>query len=385
MTRALGVLLALAALLSGVPAMAATSCDTTNLFSYNFNSSSAAQLGYGNTYSYTASSGGGATRSFNVNLTQNGLSSAVLSNGVTLPRIDTNPLSTPSGGKELTVGGTFGGRTQAITGTSRVILVTFSFTTPIRELAFTVHDIDYTNNQYRDWLYITGSNGANTYSDPTLALQTTTSVRVGPGGSPALAANEAIGTASSDNASTTGNIDVLFKEPVTSVTLRYGNYPFSSGESATGQQFMGISKLSFCPLPSLAVTKTSAPYDTTGTTRFAIPGADVAYTLTVTNSGGSTVDLSSLVLTDILPANVTFYNGDFNSSSPGMGPFELTAGSSAVSLSGAGESYSSNGGASYGYTPAAGYDANVDAVRLVPSGTMAANSSFTIRFRARVN
>ena len=38
------------------------------------------------------------------------------------------------------------------------------------------------------------------------------------------------------------------------------------------------------------------------------------------------------MLTDILPANVTFYNGDYNAASPGMGPFELTAGTSGVTL-----------------------------------------------------
>jgi uncharacterized repeat protein (TIGR01451 family) len=140
-------------------------------------------------------------------------------------------------------------------------------------------------------------------------------------------------------------------------------------------------------MPSLAVAKTSAPYITTAGSpdRFNAPGSDVAYTLTVTNSGGSPVDLSSLVLTDVLPANVTFYNGDYNPASPGMGPFELTAGSSGITLPAGGRAYSNNNGSTYVYTPAAGYDANVDAVRLTPTGSMAANSSFTIRFRARIN
>ena len=169
--------------------------------------------------------------------------------------------------------------------------------------------------------------------------------------------------------------------------MRYGNYPYQSGESTTGQQAMGISRLSFCPMPAVTVAKTSAPYITTAGSpdRFNAPGSDVAYTLTVTNSGGSPVDASSLVLTDVLPANLTFYNGDYNASSPGMGPFELTAGTSGVTLPAAGRAYSNNNGSTYAYTPAAGYDAAVDAVRLTPTGTMAANSSFTIRFRARVN
>ena len=375
--------IALVALLHAGAGVAATSCDNTNLYSFNFNSVATTQLAYGNSYSYSATNGAAATRTFSVSLTQNGLSSTAIG-AVNLPRIDTNPLQTSSGGRELTIGGTLSDRTPAITGASRVMTVTFSFSTPVRELSVSVDDIDYTKNQYRDWLYIAGSDGTNTYSDPVLTLSNPTSAQIGPGGPFGLAANEAVGTAASNNNDDTGNLDILFDEPVTSVVLRYGNYPLGKGEKTTGQQAMGISKLSFCPVPSLSVTKTSAPLDTSGSTRFAIPGADMVYSLTVTNSGGSTVDLNSLVLTDVLPATMTFYNGDFDSTSPGMGPFQLTAGSSSVTLPASGRSYSNNGGASYTYTPAAGYDANVNAIRLTPSGTMAANSSFTIRFRAKV-
>lgn len=363
--------------------VAATTCDNTNLYSFNFNSVATTQLAYGSSYSYSAINGAAANRTFRVDLTQSGLSSTAVG-GVNLPRIDTNPLQTSSGGRELTIGGTLSDRTPAITGATRVMTVTFSFATPVRELSVSVHDIDYTKNQYRDWLYITGSDGTNTFSDPVLTLSNPTSAQVGPGGSFGLAANEAVGISASGNNADTGNIDILFNEPVTSVTLRYGNYPYGNGEKTTGQQAMGISKLSFCPVPALSVTKTSAPLDTSGPTRFAVPGADMVYTLTVTNSGGSTVDLNSLILTDVLPANMTFYNGDYDSASPGMGPFQLTAGSSNVTLPTSGRSFSNNGGISYSYTPAAGYDANVNALRLTPSGTMGANSSFTIRFRAKV-
>lgn len=389
------LLLLLAGLGLVSPVQAAVSCDNANLFSYSFNNAATGRLNYGGSTTYTATSGSGATRNFTVDLAQNGVSSATLSNGVVLPRIDTNPLSTPTGGKQLIVGGTFGGRTTAITGTTRVILTTITFPVPVRELSFTIHDIDFTSNQYRDWFMVTGSSGAVTYTSalstpwgnnnsgtPTMAGS---SVRFGPGGTPALAANEAVGTAASANNTTTGNIDVVFQQPVTSVTLRYGNYPFSTGENTTGQQFMGISALSFCPLPVLSVSKSSATLATSGAERFNVPGADVVYSLTVTNTGGSIVDLGSLVLTDVLPPNVTFFNGDFNPATPGMGPFELVTGSSTVSLPLSGRAYSNDNGASYAYTPAPGYDAQVDALRLIPAGSMAANSTFTIRFRARIN
>ena len=149
-----------------------------------------------------------------------------------------------------------------------------------------------------------------------------------------LTSNEAVGiSGSADQNVTTGDIVMSFPQPVTSVTISYGNFPLQSGESNTGQQRFGISQVRFCPMPAIAIAKTSAPYITTAGSpdRFNAPGSDVAYTLTVTNSGGSPVDLSTLVLTDILPANVTFYNGDYNAAR-GHGPFELTAGSSGVTL-----------------------------------------------------
>lgn len=389
------LLLLLAGLGLVSPAQGAVSCDNANLFSYSFNSAATGQLSYGGTTSYTATSGSGTTRTFSVSLSQNGLSSATLSNGVGLPRIDTNPLATPTGGKQLIVGGTFGNRTTSITGTTRVILTTITFPVPVRELSFTVHDLDFASNQFRDWFMVSGSNGVATY---TPALSTPwgnnnsgtptaagSSVRLGPGGSPTLAANEVVGTAASANNATTGNVDVMFQQPVTSVTLRYGNYPLSTGENTTGQQFMGISALSFCPMPVLSVSKSSAPLAATGAERFNVPGADVVYSLTVTNAGGSSVDLGGVVLTDVLPPNVTFFNGDFNPAMSGMGPFELVAGASNVSLSSSGRAYSNNNGASYAYSPTSGYDAQIDAMRLVPAGSMAANSTFTIRFRARIN
>jgi len=56
-----------------------------------------------------------------------------------------------------------------------------------------------------------------------------------------------------------------------------------------------------------------------------------------------------------------------------------------VTLTAANVTYSNNGGTTYTYVPAAGYDPAVNRLRFAPGGTMAANSSFTIKFRARIN
>jgi uncharacterized repeat protein (TIGR01451 family) len=393
--RALSILASLALLLAGVPARAG--CDSNNTYSFAFSSVANASLNYANTYTYTATNPLGATRSFTVGFVTNGLSSIQV-NGQNMPQIS-NDLSTSTGGKTLQIGGVFSGRTASITGATHTVRATLTFPVPVRDIIVNVHDVDYTNNQFRDWLHVSGSDGISTFvpalsapagnSNSGTRTAAASSVTFGSFGAPYnITSNEGVGTSDSDNAgATTGDIVISFPQPVTTVTLRYGNFPLQSGENATGQQFFGISQVRFCPMPAIAVAKTSAPYVTTAGSpdRFNAPGSDVAYTLTVTNSGGSPVDLGSLVLTDVLPTNMTFYNGDYDPAVPGMGPFQLVAGSSTVTLPAAGRAYSNNNGSTYAYSPAAGYDANVDAIRLTPSGTMAANSSFTIRFRARIN
>lgn len=171
---------------------------------------------------------------------------------------------------------------------------------------------------------------------------------------------------------------------MTSVTLRYGNYPGQTGETVTGEQWLSRHDISFCPMPSVSISKTSVPYATTGVDRFRAPGSDVAYALTVTNTGGSPADLASLVLFDTLPANVTFYNGDYDAAAPGMGPFQLAAGTSGVTLPAGSVPYSLDG-TTYTTTGAAGYAPLVRYIRLAPAGSLAANSSVTVRFRARIN
>ena len=373
---------------------AAGACDANNLYSFNFSSQPVTQLAYGSNYNYTAGNPLGATRSFNIAFAQNNLTSTQVSSQ-TMPRIDSTPVAPSTGVRALNIGGVLSNRTTTINSNTRTMRATFTFAVPIRDFAITLLDFDYTNDQFRDWLYISGSDGTNTYS-PAMsgpygnnnngtATATNSSVQFGQL-TGTLTVREARGNGSADNVGDdAGNINVSFAQPVTSAILYYGNYPYQSGENSTGQQAVAISTVTFCPMPAIAVTKTSAPYATSGTDRFAAPGSDVAYSLTVTNTGGSPVDAGTIVLADVLPANTTFYNGDFNASAPGMGPFEVTAGTSGVSLTAAGRAYSNNGGSTYVYNPASGYDAAVNAIRLTPSGSMAANSTFTIRFRVRVN
>jgi uncharacterized repeat protein (TIGR01451 family) len=369
---------------------AAASCSAANIYNFSFSNQPSATLNYTGSYTYTATTSGGASQNFTASFSTNGLSSTQVG-GAQMPAIS-NLLTTSTGGKTLMIGGTFSSRTASITSATRVILTTFTFATPIRDLSIAVHDIDYAADQYRDWLMVTGSDGSTTYT-PVMTTPFGTSntsggtagssaLTLGPTGAPYnLTSAQAVGTGASANTNDdSGDIDISFAQPVTSVTLRYGNYPLSKGEKTTGQQAFGISAVSFCPMPNISMTKTSAPLGTSGTARFDAPGSDVIYTIIVTNNGGSPVDAASLVLTDVLPSQASFYNGAF---SPGVVPFLLTAGTSGVTLAAANVTYSSNG-TTYVYTPAAGYDANVKAVKFAPQGTMAANSSFTIQYRVQI-
>lgn len=377
------------------PAQAA--CSASNTYNYSFNWGSNTSLSYATTYNYTATNTLGATRAFTLSFATNGLSSTQV-NSVQMPAVN-NMLSGASGGRTLVIGGTFSSRTADVATNTRVIRTIFTFATPIRDMTIRVHDIDQATGQYRDWLMVQGSNGASIYvpglatpagnnngaSGPrtaagsTLALGPYTATGIN------IPNTQGVGLSTSANTGTDdGDILITFPQPVTTVTLRYANHPLIGSESGTGQQAYGISALSFCPMPSVAMTKTSAPWATTGPDRFNAPASDVVYTLTVTNSGGSPVDLAGLTLIDRLPAAATFYNGDFDPSAPGTDPFLLTAGTSGVTLTTANVAYSNNNGASYAYAPAAGYDPAVNRIRFAPGGTMAANSSFSIRFRARI-
>ena len=376
------------------PALAV--CPTSNQFKFLFNSQPATTLSYGSSYTYAATNGLGQSQSLTLSLSQNGLSNTAV-NSIQLPAIGTL-INDDNASRFLVIGGIFAARTPAITGGADVVVTTMTFAAPVRDVTFAIADIDFTNNQFRDWLIGIGRNGAATYT-PTIVTpwgqannggtltNASSSLTLGPTSTPyAVGAAEAVGTGNSNNNSNTGNITLSFPQPITSIEFRYGNYPLQSGETATGQQAIGFSGVSYCPMPSLTVTKTSAPYVTASTDplRFNVPGADVIYTLTVTNANTSPVDMSTMVLTDALPAGVSFYNGDIDDAGPLTTNYAFDAGTSGLSFSASGLTYSNNGGTSYAYTPAAGYDAAVTALRFAPVGSMPADSSFTLRFRAQI-
>ena len=152
--------------------------------------------------------------------------------------------------------------------------------------------------------------------------------------------------------------------------------------------------LPICRIPpgKLEASKTVAPWNPDGTTPYALPGNEVVYTFTIGNVGYQPVTNGSLELTDALPAEVEFYNGEFDpSSAPVSGPVEFadTSGTTGLSCCAGGVevAYASSPGAlapPYTYTPSAGHDPDVSHIRVTPSGEMAPQTEFTLKFRARI-
>ena len=127
-----------------------------------------------------------------------------------------------------------------------------------------------------------------------------------------------------------------------------------------------------------------------------IPGAQVLYTISVTNTGAGTVNPDVMTITDAISSNLEIYFGAAGS------PLTFTDGivSSTVSytftsLSNSADDieFSNNGGNSFIYTPnpnSEGYDAAVTNIRINPKGRMAAWSgtgpypSFSLGLKARI-
>ncbi len=395
------LLVALGALCAG-PGSAA--CPAANQFNYSFATATPGTLSYASTYSYTATSASLGSENFSVSWpVVNGTASTVVA-GLQMPRIDTliND-GNPTTATNLVVGMVLSGRTTDITSGTRVIVTRFTFPIAIRDFTLQLNDIDFASNAFRDWIHISGSNGASVYT-PSITTPfgnnngatgprtaTGSTINLGPATTPfSMTDREAIGNAAASNTDDLGTLTAIFAQPVTQVEVRYGNNPVSPGGTSTNQQAFGVQRVSWCRMPTITMTKTSAPWSdpVNGTTNPKhVPGSDAIYTLTVTNSNASNLDTTDLpALTDLLPPNVTFYNGDMDDGGPLTANYEFLPGTSGLSLAPSGVTYSSSGGAPYSFTPSGGYDANVRGLRFAPTGaSFAANSSFQIRFRVRIN
>ena len=128
-----------------------------------------------------------------------------------------------------------------------------------------------------------------------------------------------------------------------------------------------------------------------GSNARSIPSAIMEYTIEVENRGSASPDSNTLTVTDTIPPELALC---VTSACYAGGPIVLDTSASPVTpgVSLLSVEYSNNGGASFDYLPApdtAGFDGNVDAVRVTLGGTFASvatggSPSFVLRLATRI-
>jgi uncharacterized repeat protein (TIGR01451 family) len=388
---------------AATPAFAQTTCSASEYFTLDWNTQTQGYQGTGS-QNYTATDGGARTETVTVSYNSDIAAFQPIAFGGTIGTLTTPYIGVINTGglaateSTLTLGTIFSAFQTNIDNTTGSIGIRFTFSKPLREMRFAMFDIDYNASQFRDWIKVTGTSptagtitplisspygGRNNQTLPGQTSPSTTFIGPYTATVPNFSGSEVVGnTGGSTETQNLGNLTISFAQPVNQVDIRYANGPSAYMSGIPGQQAISIHDISFCTMPSIQMTKTSAPVATTGDNRFNIPGADVDYTITITNSGGSPVDINTTVISDLLPADVTFFNGDIDTGTAGVQNFVFTPNGSGLTLGAGNITYFNAGNGSI--TPSAGYDSTVRTVRWSPQGTMAANSSATIRFRTQI-
>ncbi|MBI4844135.1 MAG: DUF11 domain-containing protein, partial [Nitrospirae bacterium] len=151
-------------------------------------------------------------------------------------------------------------------------------------------------------------------------------------------------------------------------------------------------------MPDIVVMKTSQtesdPVNGASADAKAIPGADIIYTIQVTNTGAGAVDSNTIFITDTIPLNTKLYV-DAWVPPPGAacGPLGFVQGTSTLTCASGNVTFADDarpGPYTYDYTPvsAGGYDANVTSIQINPQGILPAagggNPYFQFKFRVRI-
>jgi len=173
------------------------------------------------------------------------------------------------------------------------------------------------------------------------------------------------------------------------------NTPFSQAN------FYNVDELSFTVNTALlthlkTVAVTSDPYNG-GTNPKYIPGAEVLYTLNVTNSGPGSVSSNTLVIVDPIPANTELFTGNLSGGAPfvfinGAPSSGLTCNFTALNNFADCVDFSAFiSGSDWSYVPNGGFDSNVKRIRFSPAGSMSGDAvagspspNFNLQFRVRV-
>ena len=146
------------------------------------------------------------------------------------------------------------------------------------------------------------------------------------------------------------------------------------------------------PTTTLSASKSVKMYDPLSLGLYSIPGNDVIYTIVIENTGASAVDAGTLVLMDAMPGEIEFYNADIDDAAgPETNPVAFVDGGSGltfmynsdVAFADTATKPANFAGCDYTPTPMS-YDSAVNFICFNPKGPMAAASTWSVKFRARI-
>lgn len=191
---------------------------------------------------------------------------------------------------------------------AQVSTTSIALPTAVPGLQFRIFDVDYNAGQFADRVRVTGQfNGS-----PVTATLTNGTANY-------VIGDTAYGDQLSADTSGAGNIVVTFTSPVDSVLIEYGNHALAPANP--GGQAIAIHDITFCnPQATVTIDKSSSIVSDpqNGTTNpKAIPGAVLRYCVLVSNSGSATT--TTVVVTDTLPANLTYVAGSMTSGTSCVG------------------------------------------------------------------
>lgn len=149
-------------------------------------------------------------------------------------------------------------------------------------------------------------------------------------------------------------------------------------------------ELLITPMVPLTSTKTVRLLETDG---FAVPGADLIYTITLENTTGAPVDGDTLLIIDTLPPEVIFFNGDVDGAGPLQNTISFTQTGNTLTFDPVADIGFSNSQvrpadfSDCDYSPTLGFDPAIRFVCINPKGIFEAgppNPSASFSFRVRI-
>ncbi len=259
------------------------------------------------------------------------------------------------------------------------------FTQPVSGVRLSLFDIDFSSAGPRlERVTVRGYNGPTSVAPiltPGSGISARDEIAVGIEASP-----------TTGGASGGGTLQIGFDVPVSRVEFDFGQAPGTDRTANPGYPGFSVHDISFCGgNAQLSASKTVEVYGGPGA--FAVPGNDVIYTITVSNIGTGPSDPDTIMLIDLMPEQVSFFNGataEFGGAAIGWA--DVSSGLTFDASADVGFSASTSGPpasfAACNYTPTAGYDRAVTHICFNPKGTMNAGDpdpSFAVSFRARIN